>query len=75
MSKWTAELQEIGRGKVSRSVDFEAETLEDAEIRAVKECGKHLMSRDIGLADKCDLTYTVLAGFHGVGIVKIFSAD
>ena len=71
MSKWKINLLNIGRGKVTRSVDINAETLPDAEQRAIQECGKHLMSRDIGLIDKTDLTYTVLAGMRSVGKVEI----
>ena len=73
MSKWRIELQDIGRSKVSRSIEINAKTLPDAENRAIKECGRHLMSRDIGLIDKTDLTYTVLAGMHTVGKVNIIS--
>ena len=74
MSKWKIELQDVGRGKISRSVNVEAATLPDVEDRAIRECGKHLMSRDIGLVDKTDLTYTVLAGVHSVGKVRISTA-
>ncbi len=73
MSKWRIDLQGVGRGKATRFVEIEAETLPDAEDRAIRECSQHLMSRDIGLVDKTDLTYTVLAGMHSVGTISIRS--
>ena len=73
MSKWRIELLNIGRGKITRSIEVDAETLPDVEDRAIRECGKHLMSRDVALVDKTDLTYTVLAGFHSVGKVQVVS--
>ncbi len=73
MSKWRIDLQNVGRGKMTRSVEIEAETLPDAEDMAICECGQYLMSRDIGLVDKTDLTYTVLAGMRPVGKVNIVS--
>jgi hypothetical protein len=74
MSKWRIDLENVGRGKVTRSVEVTADTLPDVEHRAVKECSKHLMSRGVEvekLGDGIDLNYTVLAGFRPVGKVKI----
>ena len=73
MSKWRIELENVGRGKVTRTLIVNANTLLDVEHRAVRECGKHLMSRDIGIEDNADLTYTVIAGLRSVGKVKIVS--
>lgn len=73
MSKWRVGLENVGRGKVCRSVEFAAISLPAAEQRALRECSKHLMSRDIYLGDKCDLTYIVLAGCCPVGKVLITS--
>ncbi len=73
MSKWRIELIGVGRGKATYSVEAVAVDLPSAENIALKECGKHLMSREVSFADKCDLTYTVFAGFHSVGKVKITS--
>ncbi len=70
---WRIELQDVGRRKVNRFVEITAQTLPDAEDRAIRECGQHLMSRDIGLLDKTDMTYTVMAGMRPVGHVKIVS--
>ncbi len=73
MSNWRIELDGIGRRKATRNIEMQADTLPEAEDRAIRECGQHLMSRDIALVDKTDLTYTVLAGFHPVGKVRIVS--
>ena len=74
MSKWEIILSDVGRGKVNRSLIVESPNLEAAEQRALKECKRHLMSRDVGLADKCNLEYKVLAGFHTAGTVQIKTA-
>lgn len=71
MDKWRIDLKKIGRGKITRSIEVKAETLPDVEDRAIRECSQHLMSRDIGLVDKADLTYIVYAGCHSVGHVSI----
>lgn len=73
MSKWRIELHKIGRGKITRSVDIESQTLEGAEAKAIQECRKHLRSNDVDLCDKLDLTYSVCAGFYTVGQIKIIS--
>lgn len=73
MSKWRVDLENIGRSDITRSVEVEADTLPDVEDVAIRECGHHLMSQDIGLMDKTDLTYTVVAGLRPVGKVTITS--
>lgn len=71
---WRIHLENIGRDKVTRSVDVdEKHTLPEVEQIAIHECSKHLLSREIGLTDKCDLTYTVFAGMRSVGKVSIVS--
>lgn len=74
MSKWKIKLQNIGRRKVSRTVTVKADTLPMAEGRALRECKKHLASRDVWLSHRGDMTYRVNAGFHTVGGVAIFIA-
>lgn len=71
MSKWQIELRNIGRGKVCRTIVVETAILPAVEQRAIRECKKHLMSRDVGLNSRGDLTYGVCAGFRSVGEVSI----
>jgi len=73
MSKWKIELKNIGRGKINHSLEVNADTLPEAENRAIRECQKYLMSDDVGLLDNSDLTYTVTAGYNSVGTVSITS--
>lgn len=73
MSKWRLELRKIGRGKVSKDVEITTDTLPKAEQKAIKECGRYLMSRDIGLAYQDETTYLVTANCRGVGQLRIIS--
>lgn len=74
MSKWQIKLKNIGRNKVTRTIEIEAPGRFDAEDRARAECRKHLASRNIELTHEVDSTYTVNAGFHTVGEVQIVIA-
>ena len=73
MNKWCINLIEIGRGKDTRSVAVKYQTLPLVEGRALRECKKHLMSRDVELSHKGEMHYRVLAGFRPVGTVFIQS--
>jgi len=59
-------LIDIGRSKISRTVDVVSET------QLLNEVGKHLMSRDIELItdDEGD-TFRVYAGVRNVGTVEL----
>lgn len=71
MSNWKLELRNIGRGKVSKDIEINADTLPIAEKKALRECGRYLMSRDIGLAYHDETTYLITAGYREVGQVRI----
>lgn len=71
MSNWIINLTKIGRGKITRSLTVKYHTLPEVEQRAIRECKKHLMSRDVNLGSRGDLSYRVLAGFRPVGTVHI----
>ncbi|GAI14246.1 unnamed protein product, partial [marine sediment metagenome] len=73
MSRWAINLIEVGRGKVTRTVTANYKTLPPVEERAVRECKKHLESRDVALSHKSDMYYRVLADFRPVGTVFIQS--
>lgn len=73
MTNWRIQLKRIGRQNVTRTINITAKTLPAAEQITIRECSKHLRSRDVCLEDNLDLTYTVIAGNRAVGTAQIRS--
>ena len=74
MKSFRIEWIKIGRSKWSETVTKEFSTKFDAEVYAFEQADKQLMSSNTVLSSPDSKTglYTISAGFHTVGHVKIY---
>jgi hypothetical protein len=71
--KFKIELINIGRDKYNGEKVVNTKDIHDAEKIALKKVRMHLLSQNVALVPQNNsYGYNVIAGFHNVGLVKIF---